>query len=142
MDRPKLLKYALVGFIILVVGFIAGKQSANSQIRLLESSSFNISSQDPVFQEQNAVIEGKITKIDGNLLTIQNKFGDLGTFTLSSQAVIYKTMNKEQVATPAAGVNAVDLQKNAFIFLKMIDNQYQINSINYITAEYRAKSDK
>lgn len=141
MDSLKLLKYALAALVIGAIGFLAGSRySPVSKQSNLPNQSNTPTQQENVFKEQNGVIEGKVTKAEGTLLTIESNSGGAGTFSLSPQAVVYKTMNNEQIATPSSGLNSVELNKPAFIFLKLANNQYEITTINYIAAQARAEA--
>ncbi len=127
--------YLLFGIIILLLLLILG-----SAVFLLSSqgklSVFGGNKVGNFFDMQNASSEGKITKVSGELITIENLRKESMTFRVSKSLTITDpggnstgaasgpvdpTLNK----TPQVG-------KRAFINYQFVGGEYQISSISYL----------
>lgn len=90
--------------------------------------------------DQTAVVVGTISKVGSNSVTIKDKLGKESSFSLSSRLTIYKqslSVNKQNpnlgVATRSAELNAIELNKEASIILKVEGGEYKVFSISYLS---------
>ncbi len=93
-------------------------------------------SQNSIFSQQNAVIQGQVTKIDGRMLTIKNDQGVVAVFEAANPIFINKmngTISPNQpVPTPMTNINDIDLNKNVVLNLTMENGKYKVFSASFI----------
>jgi hypothetical protein len=123
--------HTIVIAIIMIVAFsggflIAGKTPQN----LLNSASKNGNS---FFDNQNASLTGKITKINNGTMTVQNKKGASQSFPVSDTIIINKIDEKTGLPTsPSKDINTLELNKEVVISLISQNGEFKIMSINYL----------
>lgn len=87
----------------------------------------------PLFQNQTAVINGKITKSAKGQLTIEDNDKDTSSFNLAPKIVIYKQVPGQTSAQTTTNESAIELNKQAVITLSVIDGEYKVSSIAYLS---------
>jgi hypothetical protein len=86
---------------------------------------------DSLFTIQNAVIQGKITAVDGRNLQVQNKNGAEGKLTAANTILIYKIPGTGTFATPSADLKEIDTTREATIGVSALGNNFEVTSIHY-----------
>jgi hypothetical protein len=86
------------------------------------------------FDTQTATLNGKVTKVNGKTLTIQNSKNQTQDYTASDRIFITKISDKGVAASPSTDLNSVQLNQNAFVNLLLQDGSYKVVSITYTPA--------
>lgn len=126
----------LVSIIILTLAFTLGyfaarSQSADNLPPVIEQNG-NFVKVSPIFDNQLATINGKITKLDGEIATVQNFAGKSDNFPLSKGVLIYLPPDKNSPSSPSSSdLKDIELNKDAFISLKAINERFELTSISY-----------
>lgn len=81
-----------------------------------------------IFSSQTATIRGKITKINGQLLTIQNDQNTTGEFAAGRVVLINDSTNL-QVASNSSELQKIPLNKELLINLLYVDGKYVVTSL-------------
>jgi hypothetical protein len=126
---------AILVIVSLGIGFAVGKQVA---MRGMSTGSSAMDSS--VFTQQNASIQGQVTKVDGRQLTIKAQNGK--SITLEAAQTIY--INKMPSANPPkdgvaqmkpnTDINSIELNKDVFISAVMENGKYVVSSISVLPA--------
>lgn len=83
-----------------------------------------------IFQSQNATIQGTITKVEGQNISVTNVNGESGQFPVSSKVVIYKFRPGSSQASPSSELKDISINKPVLINLELTGGQYQVTSIS------------
>lgn len=105
-------------------GFYLGKTFGNSKIGGTTPANSN-----GIFAQQSATIQGKVTKVSGNMITVQNNNNVSATFPTADKVFISKVTSNNLSATPSSDLNTIQLNQNAFINLQIENGQYKIVSV-------------
>lgn len=133
LDKKIILLIALVLVLGLFVGYVLGNQTAKRK-------AFNYSSKpaekvvyktSPLFNGQTANVIGKITKIDGSKIVVEDSKKQIGSFTLYKKVAIINANAPGQIASPSSNIKDIQLNKEALIYLQLIDGDYQVLSIAF-----------
>lgn len=89
------------------------------------SKSFN-----PIFKSQTALIEGLITKVEGNTVTVSAQ-GLEDKFNISSRFTVYESIKGNPSLKPAGGEKDIQIGKAAVIILEANGNKFEVVSIKY-----------
>lgn len=84
------------------------------------------------FSSATATIQGTITKIDRNKVSVKGKQGAGGEFILANGAGVYTQQPGIKRATPSADLNQSLLNKNMVITLNYQNGRFEIVSISII----------
>lgn len=122
-------KYGLLVTVIFVLiaagsGFYLGKTFGYSKIGGPIPANNN-----SIFAQQSATIQGKVTKVDGNTLTVQNNNNVSASFPSADKIFISKVESSNLSATPSSDLKTIELNRDAFINLQIVDGQYKIVSV-------------
>lgn len=129
-----------VGVIGLIIGGLIGyfvssmpgfKKGAASVVQNPFSES-QPSEKTNVFSSQSASIQGKITKLDGDRLSITNSAGVSGEFGISPNAMVFKFRNATSQASPSSDLRTVELNKNVVVNLNFENDAYLVVSISQL----------
>ncbi|MBI2596785.1 hypothetical protein HYW41_01390 [Candidatus Daviesbacteria bacterium] len=90
-----------------------------------------------LFDSQTATINAQITQVSSSSLTF-SKNNQTETLPLSPKVLIYKPKTDKskpnsQAATSSADLKSIEVGKTAVIVAEMINNQYQVISISYLS---------
>lgn len=85
----------------------------------------------PLFQFQTATIQGKITKLTDNQITIADSKGQVGQFPLSSKLTIYRPSEGTKPAYASTDPKTISLNEPTSVLLQLMDGVYQVVSISY-----------
>ena len=135
----------LIGILLLLgagyLGFLYGKKqtklysvsSPANQVQTVQTQASPIGPKTLV-KEQQALVQGTITAVNADLVTVRANDGTEGSFKLSKNAVIYPLSSSPSghLTIGTRNKNAIKLNQKANIVLKLIDNLYQIINISYI----------
>lgn len=94
-------------------------------------SSFGGAPLNQLFENQSALINGKIKSISGNQINVENNNGVKGVVELSKNVIISDLQNP--LATPSGDLKKIQTEKNAQIVLNIIDGRYQVVTINFLS---------
>lgn len=83
-----------------------------------------------IFSSQTATIRGKITKINGQRLTLQNDQNTSGEFEAGRVVLINDSTNLA-VASNSAELQKIPLNKTLVINLLFVDGRYVVTSLTY-----------
>lgn len=137
MPEFDLKKIVILGVLLIVVSLVSfiGGFYLNKPIQIpntkpvVNKEMVKIS---PLFQNQTAMIQGKITKVDRNLVTITDHQNQSDTFPLSSSLIISKaSTSRSPAASASSDIKAIELNKESNIILRLENNVFQIMSISY-----------
>lgn len=122
----------IAGFIILTFLLLCAQfyfiLSLESAVKKQKELPVSISSS--LYSSQNASIKGKIMKINGRKMTVENDRKISGDVTLGLVVLINENGNIS-LATNSAQLNKLKLDKDATINLTLIDEGYVVTSVNY-----------
>jgi hypothetical protein len=94
----------------------------------------NFSNSNTFFDTQSATVNGKITKIDGKTLTVQNSRNQSQTFMISDRVFISTVSDKGTISSSSADLSKIKKGQNAFISLVNVGTTYKIASITYMNS--------
>lgn len=123
--------------VIIVIAFLVGILVDRSMLQ----KNPNVTNQQPavsknsLFQTQSATLQGKITKVSDNNITVENDKGEFGTFTASPRMVIYKFNSGSRQATSSSDLKSIEQNQTVILTLTLSGNDYQIASISYIPSK-------
>lgn len=80
---------------------------------------------------RTATIRGKVLKVEGKLLTVQNSSGMSGDVLLSDKAVVSKVNANGRLASPSADFNSIAPTQEVLINLVYTDGNYERSSTAY-----------
>jgi hypothetical protein len=120
--------------IALAAGFFLGKKGVGQK-----SSSTEMPKNESIYNSQTATIYGKVTKLSGKKVTIQNNLNkQTGEFEVAESITITKVSSKQPLnATPSSDLNKIELNKDASITLDLREGKYMVTAI-YITGDMPA----
>lgn len=84
-----------------------------------------------LYDSQNAIFTGKITKVDGEKIWLENKRGVTGEAVLA-QNFTFMDMSDGAIATPSSDIKKIPLNKEAIISFNVVGDQYQAVSISFL----------
>ena len=123
-----------VTLLALVSGFIIGNlspsvipQKNSEQAARDEGKSF--------YTSQTATIQGVITKVEGNKITMQNKDGVTGEVEVLDTLLVNKLDQKATsgpLASGSAQINTIETNKVVLVTLKFKDGEYRAATISYL----------
>lgn len=85
-----------------------------------------------IFQEQSAAVQGTITKVDNQTLSVTNTTGENGQFPISPRIVVYSFRPGSTQASASSDIKTITTGKQALIKLELENGQYQVTSISYL----------
>lgn len=115
--------YIIVTLVLLVISFVAGGL-IDQKLLLFPSKEKELNQ---LFTTQDATIQGQITRIDGSTLTIKNKAGAIGTLNIIPQSPIFKSNQ----TTASIDPSSIEVNKDALIFVRKLNNEYRVFMIKY-----------
>lgn len=113
----------------LVVGFVLGKGLSKGGINSLTSLDNS-----KLYTTQTATIRGKVTKVEGKTLTVQNSQGTTGTIEASDKVLVSKlrTAGSTAPASPSSDLKQVTLNEEVLITLQLTEGTYKAVLIQYL----------
>lgn len=81
---------------------------------------------------QTATIKGKVLKVEGKLLTVQNSSGLTGDVLLSDNAVVSKVNKNGTFASPSADLSIIEPNQEAIITLAYTGGVYKATLIQFL----------
>lgn len=81
-----------------------------------------------LFDSQTANLTGKITKINGDKITLENRSGVKGEFKLA-QNFLVSDLSGRSLRPAKTEVEKIELNKEAMITLSVVDNEYFVTAI-------------
>lgn len=126
--------YIAIAVLVIILVGIAGwifinNRKAGSPL----STGGNTGNNTSLFDFQTAIFTGKITKIEGKKIWLENKYGVTGEAMISDNVTI-TDVSAGGIATPSADLNKVKVDKDVSINFQVINGQYQATSINYLSS--------
>lgn len=132
MPSKIILPVLITALIFSVAGFLTGRSKISAP-GLIQTQ---FPTKSPLFLEQRAIFQGKITKFDGSKVSLENKQGLKGEYALSAHPVIFKQMDSAKLATPSSDLKEIELNKEAVVVLKLEDaGGYKVTNINYLAPQ-------
>lgn len=120
----------------LVIGFVVGVAASMTlfpKLPFVSSNTVIKPAGTSLFTSQNATVEGKVTKVKGNVISVENTKGVKGDVELSKNVMISKNTN-QGIATPSSDLKNIELNKTAFISLTTNPEtgNLEVNMITYM----------
>lgn len=85
-----------------------------------------------VFNRYMASVNGQISQIQDNTLTIKNDRGETTRLLASPKLVVIKPLSSNpKISSAAGGIKSIELQKSANISAELTDGEFQITTIIY-----------
>lgn len=85
----------------------------------------------PSFSFQSGTIQGQITKVQDNLLTVQDQTGHSEQLPAAADLIVATHPTGSKSASPSAGTKNIELNKLGQILLINRNNQFQVKTIVY-----------
>lgn len=133
LDKKLVLPIVLFLVIGVVIGYLIGMQIAPKPQAVVNSTKQPekvVYKSNPIFDHQTATITGKITKVEGDKITVMDSGNNSETFTLVKGAAIANVAGSKHVAS-SSSIKNIPLNTNAYISLELIEGEYKVNSIFY-----------
>lgn len=133
----KLAPYILAASLFILglsVGFFIGRNTANKPMSDITVPAQPESADNrSLYSSQTASIRGVITKRNGDILTVRNlNTQTTGTVKASRRIMIAKAGIKPGATSPASDLSKIELNKEVFISLEMVNDHYEAVSIQYV----------
>lgn len=128
--------YFIIGLILVIIAGLGGyfigfsKPGAAPSSQQIAQKATQAAENSPIIKQQTATIQGKITSISDNAITVINDQNQSDQFSLSNKLVVYKPINTSQ-AGASTDVKDIKTDTLAFIILELVDGKYQVVSISY-----------
>ena len=123
-----------VTLLALASGFIIGNLSP-SVIPQKIADQAGFEEEKSLYTTQSATIQGMITKVEGNKITVENKDGVTGEVELLDTLIVNK-LNQKAVSGPLASGSAqtstIETNKTVMITLQFKDGEYKAATISYL----------
>lgn len=134
------MRYTLLTFVLMliaaIIGFVIGnlKPIMNSSLPQLTQNFSNQASikESPLFEAQLATVTGKITAVNGNVLTVTDQKNQTDQFTASSRMLVFKLSLTGPSSSPSADLKSLELNKMATLMLEKTENGYEVTSVRYL----------
>lgn len=128
MQSGSRLQSILIGLLLVIAGGVIGYLASS----FLPKPPIDINMNNDMFTAQSAYVQGVVTNVDGNKLTIKNTTNNKSdTYTAASNILINK-FTDQGPASPSANLASIDLNKDATISFQLTDNGYQVIAISYM----------
>lgn len=130
------ISFSILSLIVIVIvgigAFVLGKQSANLGT-LKNQVSVQNKNANPLFTTQTATIRGKITKVDGNKLSIINSKNVQGEIEADKKVLITSlSLNpKTPSSSPSSDLKTIELNREVYISLELSGDKYERSSTAY-----------
>ena len=127
--EPKIIFPLIIG---LILGLIAGlaftkvRSTTPQKVVLVEPSNTS-KVPDSFFTDQTALINGKVTAVTKDSITVENWQKQTSAFSVNQPVYISDQSNTNQ--TPSTDITKVPLNQFVIINLKKVNNQYLVSSI-------------
>lgn len=115
-----------------ITGFFLGRYSLSGPASQPPTPAKEPVQTSPLFKSQTATIQGTITKVEGETLTIQDEKSQTGDFKISPKVVIYKFAPNSPQASASSDLSSVETEKPTLLVLELKGGEYQIVSISYL----------
>lgn len=130
----KIVPYILAVVLLIIglaLGFFTGK-GLQKPVETSEAPAATLAAEyNSLYASQTATIRGLITNRSGSDLMVTNLNNQVeGKIRASERIIITRSAVKQ--ATPSAGLDTIELNKEALIGLEMIGGTYQAVSIQYL----------
>ncbi len=131
-------KYLLVIILLILAfaaGFFSGKNIANNpQMASKQAGSTKAPQPNSIFKMQQAFIQGTITKVDGQIVTVKNDQGVSSAFPASKRISIYQSSPNSKQSTASSDLKIISIGIPALVSLELVNGEYQITSISYTSS--------
>lgn len=129
--NPKII-IALVGGLIIgaVIGLAVNRihpTSGGQNTVYVEPAHTSQQTPDSFFTDQSALVNGKVTAINKDNITVENWQKQTSSFKLGPTVFITNSTNASQ--TPSTDINKVPLNQFVIINLKKVNNEYVVSSV-------------
>lgn len=120
-----LLVILIVAILGLEGGYLLGVSHRDNPV-MLATKSASPTPNPAIFNVQFAEIQGKVTAINGNMISISNIKGVSSEFAVSPNLIVYPS---DQSNKPITGTAGIPLNQTALIRLEMSKGQYEVAQI-------------
>lgn len=132
--------YVTVAVLIIILVFIVGWIIINVRKNGLSMNTGSLPGNNTsLFDFQTAIFTGKITKIDGKKIWLENKYGVKGEAMISANVTI-TDVSAGGIATPSGDLNKIKLNDDVSINFQVVNGQYEATSINYLSSNTNANN--
>ncbi len=121
----------ILSAILLIVGGVSGyllKSNPSSTTQLDRSAPQS----NPLIKNQSATVYGKIVEKNSNSIKVLGENGESAVFNLAPSILVYKSATDSAITETFAGIDEIDLNKEAVIVLNMFEGEYKVASVSYI----------
>lgn len=87
-----------------------------------------------LFKNQLATIEGTVSQVSGQQITIKDKSGQSAQFPASKKLIVFKRDPKQPIPQAFEGVSSIEPDNTANFVLELEDGQFRVTSIHYSVA--------
>lgn len=133
--RTLLFLFLLLILIVLTfaAGFFTNQYLLNKKgvLPTLSVNNLNSTQADPFFTSHTASIQGKVTNINGNKLTIENNKGVTNELKLEPNFQIYIPDPSGRMSTPSADLKLIKLNTDVSISAVSINGEFQVTTLHY-----------
>ncbi|MBI4038926.1 hypothetical protein HY384_03130 [Candidatus Daviesbacteria bacterium] len=89
-----------------------------------------------LFKNQLATIEGTVSQVSGQQITIKANNGQSAQFPASKKLTVFKRDPNQPIPQAFEGVNSIEPDNTANFVLELEDGQFRVTSIHYsVTAQ-------
>lgn len=128
--------YIFIGALFILglsIGFFAGKYQQNNQVSEAPQNQSDTQYRNvlALYDSQNASLRAEITAVEGDNLRVKNLNNNLtGIIRASANLMIIKGTSR-QVASSAASLSTLELNKEVLISLRMQNGLYEAYNVTY-----------
>lgn len=124
--------YILLIIILIVVILSSGINFL--RLPVLSSNKGVLTAGDTFFDTQNASLSGKVTKVDGSTITIENKNGVSRQFTAAKFLTVPVVTSSGNLSTPSADLKTLETGKEYTIFLTVQNGGFEVINLMPVLA--------
>lgn len=127
--------YSLVTIVLILVagfvGYYVAKNNLTPEV-ITQTKTTEAPKAQTIFTTQTATIQGTISKVDGNKLSVTNLKQENGQFTVSDKVVIYKFRSGSTQASASSDLKTIETGQQVLLNLELANGAYQVVSISYL----------
>jgi hypothetical protein len=88
--------------------------------------------QDDFFNSQTATVHGKVTKVDGRMITVTNEKNITESLTLDDAVVIYHFNSSTNQASSSSDIKSIDTDLPALLSINKSGDTLKVVTISYL----------
>lgn len=125
------LQHISVVLILMALSGLGGYYFASTRV-IPTPPKASVTLSNPIFDQQTAVVQAKITQRKDSSIIIENSKKATGELALSKGVVIYKLSPDKTISTPNTNPESIPLNQEVLIQLELKNDHYEVIAISDI----------